>query len=76
MWSSIEIRTSFAGYKSRHTACLYGDASHRELLMKAGAADASLIIVALPEIEPAALAVQSHPRRSIRKFRSWPAPMD
>ena len=41
----------------RHTACLYGDASHRELLMKAGAADASLIIVALPEIEPAALTV-------------------
>ena len=41
----------------RHTACLYGDASHRELLVKAGAADASLIIVALPEIEPAALTV-------------------
>ena len=38
-------------------ACLYGDASHRVLLTKAGAADASLIIVALPEIEPAALAV-------------------
>jgi CPA2 family monovalent cation:H+ antiporter-2 len=41
----------------RHTACLYGDASHRVLLTKAGVADASLIIVALPEIEPAALAV-------------------
>ena len=41
----------------RGTACLYGDASHRELLKKAGAPDASLIIVALPEIEPAALAV-------------------
>jgi len=41
----------------RHTACLYGDASHRELLVKARAADASLIIVALPEIEPAALTV-------------------
>jgi monovalent cation:H+ antiporter-2, CPA2 family len=41
----------------RHTAYLYGDASHRELLMKARAEDASLIIVALPEIEPAALAV-------------------
>ncbi|MGQ0555113.1 MAG: cation:proton antiporter [Nitrospiraceae bacterium] len=41
----------------RHPACLYGDASHRELLVKAGAADASLIIVALPEIEPAALTV-------------------
>jgi CPA2 family monovalent cation:H+ antiporter-2 len=43
--------------QSRGTACLYGDASHRELLMKAGAADASLVIVALPEIKPAALTV-------------------
>ena len=41
----------------RHTAYLYGDASHRELLVKAGVAEASLIIVALPEIEPAALTV-------------------
>ena len=39
------------------TACFYGNASHRELLVKAGAADASLAIVALPEIEPAALTV-------------------
>jgi CPA2 family monovalent cation:H+ antiporter-2 len=44
--------------QARHIVCLYGDASHRELLMKAGAADASLIIVALPEIEPAALTVR------------------
>ncbi|UVT15200.1 MAG: cation:proton antiporter [Nitrospira sp.] len=43
--------------QAKRAACLYGDASHRELLMKAGAADASLIIVALPEIEPAALTV-------------------
>lgn len=43
--------------QGRHTACLYGDASHRELLMKAGAVDASLIIVALPEIDPAVLTV-------------------
>lgn len=41
----------------RGTPCLYGDASHRELLTKARAEDASLIIVALPEIEPATLAV-------------------
>ncbi len=41
----------------RRTPCLFGDASHRELLVKAGATDASLIIVALPEIEPAALTV-------------------
>ncbi len=41
----------------RGIPCLYGDASHRELLVKAGTADASLIIVALPEIESTALAV-------------------
>ncbi len=41
----------------RGTPCLYGDSSHRELLMKAGAADASLMIVALPDIQSAALAV-------------------
>lgn len=41
----------------RGTACLYGDASHRELLTKARVEDASLIIVALPEIDPAALVV-------------------
>ncbi|MDR4466083.1 MAG: cation:proton antiporter [Nitrospira sp.] len=41
----------------RGTAYLYGDASHRELLMKARVEDASLIIVALPEIEPARLVV-------------------
>lgn len=41
----------------RRTPCLFGDASHRELLVKAGSTDASLIIVALPEIEPAALTV-------------------
>ncbi|MDF0668252.1 MAG: cation:proton antiporter [Nitrospira sp.] len=44
--------------QARHIACLYGDASHRELLIKAGAEDASLIIVALPEIESAALTVR------------------
>lgn len=42
----------------RGTPCLYGDASHHELLMRARAADASLIIVALPEIETAALTIR------------------
>ena len=42
----------------RGTPCLYGDASHQELLAKAGTANASLVVVALPEIEPAALAVR------------------
>jgi CPA2 family monovalent cation:H+ antiporter-2 len=42
----------------RGTLCLYGDASHQELLAKAQVANASLVVVALPEIEPAALAVR------------------
>lgn len=42
----------------RGTPCLYGDASHRELLTTAGTADALMVIVALPEIEPAALTVR------------------
>jgi len=42
----------------RGTPCFYGDASHQELLVKAGTAGASLVVVALPEIEPAALAVR------------------
>jgi monovalent cation:H+ antiporter-2, CPA2 family len=42
----------------RGTPCLYGDASHQELLAKAQAANASLVVVALPEIEPAVLAVR------------------
>lgn len=42
----------------RGTPCLYGDASQHELLTQARAADASLIVVALPEIEPATLAVR------------------
>ncbi len=42
----------------RGTPCLHGDASHQELLAKAGTADALLVVVALPEIEPAVLAVR------------------
>jgi len=48
---------TFRRLQVRGTPCLYGDASHRELLMKARAAEASLIIVALAEIESAALAI-------------------
>jgi CPA2 family monovalent cation:H+ antiporter-2 len=40
------------------TPCLYGDASHRELLMAAGTTKARLIVVALPAIEPATLSIQ------------------
>jgi CPA2 family monovalent cation:H+ antiporter-2 len=42
----------------RGTPCLYGDASHDGLLVEAGIADASLVVVALPEIESATLAVR------------------
>ena len=55
--------------QGRGIACLYGDASHRELLMKVRVEDASLVIVALPEIDPAALAVRRirdvHPKVAI-----------
>jgi monovalent cation:H+ antiporter-2, CPA2 family len=44
--------------RTRKIPTLYGDASHQELLLKAGADRASVVIVALPEIEPATLAVQ------------------
>lgn len=44
--------------RTRAIPCLYGDASHQELLAKAGADRASLVIVALPEIEPATLTVR------------------
>ncbi|HEU4686064.1 MAG TPA: cation:proton antiporter [Nitrospira sp.] len=44
--------------RARGIPCLYGDASHQELLAKAGIAAASLVVVALPEIEPALLAVR------------------
>ncbi|HET7058757.1 MAG TPA: cation:proton antiporter [Nitrospiraceae bacterium] len=44
--------------RARKIPALYGDASHQELLLKAGADRASVVIVALPEIEPATLAVQ------------------
>jgi len=43
--------------RASRTPCLYGDASHRELLVSAGTTKARLIVVALPEIEPATLAV-------------------
>jgi monovalent cation:H+ antiporter-2, CPA2 family len=44
--------------RTRKIPALYGDASYQELLLKAGADRASVVIVALPEIEPATLAVQ------------------
>lgn len=42
----------------RGTSCLHGEGSHHELLTQARAADASLIIGLLPEIETAALTIR------------------
>jgi CPA2 family monovalent cation:H+ antiporter-2 len=46
-----------AQLRARGVPCVFGDAAHRELLERAGAADATLVIVALPEIERARLVV-------------------
>jgi len=43
----------------RGMPCLYGDGAHRQLLIEAGAERAALVIVALPEIESARLAVRN-----------------
>jgi CPA2 family monovalent cation:H+ antiporter-2 len=44
--------------RARNIPSLYGAASHQQLLLKAGADRASVVIVALPEIESAILTVQ------------------
>jgi len=46
-----------ARLRARGIPCVFGDAGHRALLARAGVDTASLVIVALPEIEPARLAV-------------------
>jgi CPA2 family monovalent cation:H+ antiporter-2 len=46
-----------AQLRARGIACVFGDAAHRELLSRAGVGRAALVIVALPEIERARLAV-------------------
>ena len=45
--------------RSRHIRCLFGDAGNRHVLLHAGAASATLVIVALPEIRPAERAVRA-----------------
>jgi CPA2 family monovalent cation:H+ antiporter-2 len=45
--------------RARGITCLFGDASRRELLLHAGAAQAAVIVVALPEIDAARLAVRT-----------------
>jgi CPA2 family monovalent cation:H+ antiporter-2 len=43
--------------RARGIPCVFGDAAHRDLLARAGVARSPLVIVALPEIERARLAV-------------------
>jgi CPA2 family monovalent cation:H+ antiporter-2 len=42
-----------AGLRARAIPCVFGDAAHRELLIRAGVRHAPLVIVALPEIDRA-----------------------
>lgn len=45
--------------RGRRVHCLFGDAGNAELLRQAGAASATLVIIALPEIRPAERAVRA-----------------
>jgi len=47
-----------AGLRARGIRCLFGDAIHRQLLLRAGVERAGLVVVTLPEIAKARLAVQ------------------
>ncbi|HEV8308629.1 MAG TPA: NAD-binding protein [Methylomirabilota bacterium] len=56
----IERDPDIAGdLRTRGVPCLFGDAAHGELLRLAGADRAALVVVALPEIERARLAVRA-----------------
>jgi CPA2 family monovalent cation:H+ antiporter-2 len=48
-----------ADLRARGIPCLFGDAAHTELLQRAGANRARLVVVALPEIDAARLAVRA-----------------
>jgi CPA2 family monovalent cation:H+ antiporter-2 len=52
-----------AAVKSRNVPCLFGDATHPHLLTHAGVANASVVIMTVPESDAAAFAV-----RNIRKI--------
>jgi CPA2 family monovalent cation:H+ antiporter-2 len=47
------------GLRARGVACLFGDAAHREHLRRAGVAQATLVVMTLPEIDRARLAVRA-----------------
>ena len=46
------------GLRERGVPCVFGDATRRRILERAGVAHASLVVVALPEIDRAGLVVQ------------------
>jgi CPA2 family monovalent cation:H+ antiporter-2 len=54
------------GLRQRGVPCVFGDATRRRVLERAGVAHASLLVVALPEIDRAGLVVQ-HVRRFNRE---------
>jgi CPA2 family monovalent cation:H+ antiporter-2 len=47
------------GLRTRGVPCVFGDAAHRRILERAGVARARLVVLALPEMERARLAVRS-----------------
>jgi CPA2 family monovalent cation:H+ antiporter-2 len=54
------------GLRERGVPCVFGDATRRRILERAGVAHAALVVVALPEIDRAGLVVQ-HARRFNRE---------
>jgi CPA2 family monovalent cation:H+ antiporter-2 len=59
-YAVIELNADIAtGLRARGIPCLFGDAAHRGHLVHSGADRASLVIVALPEVERARLVVRA-----------------
>ena len=59
-YAVIELNADIAtGLRARSIPCLFGDAAHRAHLLRSGADRASLVIVALPEVERARLVVRA-----------------
>src|SRR5262249_7395177 len=48
-----------ASLRARAVPCLFGDAAHRDLMERGGAASAALVVITLPDIERARLAVRA-----------------
>jgi CPA2 family monovalent cation:H+ antiporter-2 len=48
-----------ASLRARGVPCLFGDAAHRDLLERAGVARATLVVITLPDIQHARLAVRA-----------------